>query len=278
MEYLAHNIFVIFRSIIFVVLAGYFGLTLFLYFSQSNMIYYPVPEIEATPASIGLAFEDVMFEAKDGVKLNGWFIPANESKGIILMCHGNGGNISYRMDTIRIFNQLGLSMFIFDYRGYGRSGGKPKEKGTYADAEAALHWITVNRDVLPQEIIIFGRSLGGAIAAWLAKEYTPKTLILESAFTSVPDMGVQMYPWLPVRLLSRFKYSTIDYLKAVKCPVLIVHSPEDDITPYSHGKHLFEAAHEPKDFLDITGTHNDGFLKSGKQYIDGLKSFISGYE
>ena len=244
---------------------------------QSRLVYFPTRDIERAPGDAGLAYEQVEFNSGDGTALTGWFIPAQEERGIVLFCHGNGGNISHRIETIAIMNGLGLSMFIFDYRGYGHSEGKPTEKGTYRDAEAAWKYLVDKRGISPQEIIIHGRSLGGAVAAWLARKHTPKAFILESSFTSVPDVGAEFYPWLPIKLLSRFNYPTITYIKEISCPVLVIHSNEDDLLPYSHGRRLFYAAAEPKEFLDIHGTHNDGYIMSGKHYIDGLNSFIERY-
>ena len=277
MEFLAHNIWSVVRSIIFLVLAVYTGMTIFLYFFQSRMIYYPYSTIEMTPRDRGLTYEEVFFEARDGVKLCGWFIPAQQARGTMLICHGNAGNISNRLETIKLFNRLGLSIFIFDYRGYGKSEGKTDEPGTYADAEAALMWIAEKQTLSHRDIVLFGRSLGGAVAGWLAREYMPKALILESVFTSIPDMGANLYPWLPVRLLAKFRYRTIDYIREVKSPVLIIHSPKDELVPFSQGIQLFEAAHEPREFLEITGNHNEGFLLSGTLYSAGLDAFISRY-
>jgi len=196
---------------------------------------------------------------------------------VILFCHGNAGNISHRLESIQIFHRLGLNVFIFDYRGYGRSEGKPSEIGTYRDVEAVWQYLVEERQVSPNRIVVFGRSLGGAVAAWSANRHTPGALILESAFTSVPDIAAKLYPYLPVRLLSRFKYNTAEYLDEVDCPVLIVHSREDEIMPFSHGKQLFERARGPKEFLEISGTHNEGFITSEKRYIEGLNTFISEY-
>lgn len=271
------SIWSISRIVFIVIIVIYAGMTIYLYFFQSQMIYYPDLIIDMTPADIGLAFDEVFFVSGDGVRLCGWFIHSEQSKNVVLFCHGNAGNISDRLDTISIFNQLGLSIFIFDYRGYGKSEGKPDEKGTYADAEAAMKWIVENKNILHEDVIIFGRSLGGAVAAWLAKKCTPRALILESAFTSVPDMGSKIYPWLPVRLMSRFSYSTIDYIRDVNSPVLIIHSPDDMLVPFSQGKRLFEAAHEPREFMEIAGDHNNGFLLSGSHYHEGLNAFISKY-
>ena len=247
----------------------------FLFIFQSHYIYYPERVLSVTPHSIGLQFESVSFETTDGVQLSGWFVPSESARGVILFCHGNAGNISHRLDSIQIFHQLGLDVFIFDYRGYGQSEGKPTEQGTYKDAEAAWRYLIEERQVKPNEVIIFGRSLGGAVASWLAQSHTPGELILESTFTSLPDIAAGLYPYLPVRLLLRFEYNTAEYLGRVDCPVLIVHSRDDEIMPFNHGQRLFESAKEPKKFLEITGTHNNGFITSGKRYEDGLHTFIS---
>jgi len=249
----------------------------FLFIFQSDYIYYPERVLSADPGSIGLHFESVSFETRDGIKLSGWFIPAEIAIGVILFCHGNAGNISHRLDSIQIFHQLGLDVFIFDYRGYGQSQGKPTEQGTYTDAEAAWRYLVEERQVSPNEVIVFGRSLGAAVATQLAQSHMPSALILESAFTSLPDIAARLYPYLPVRLLLRFKYNTAEYLSRVNCPVLIVHSRDDEIMPFSHGRQLFELANEPKEFLEITGTHNEGFITSGKRYEEGLNAFILGY-
>ncbi len=249
----------------------------FLFIFQSHYIYYPERVLSADPGSIGLYFESVSFETTDRVKLSGWFVPSESARGVILFCHGNAGNISHRLESIQIFHRLGLDIFIFDYRGYGQSEGKPTEHGTYKDAEAALRYLIEERQVNPNDIIVFGRSLGGAVASWLAQSHMPGALILESTFTSLPDIAATLYPYLPVRLLLRFEYNTAECLGRVNCPVLIVHSGDDEIMPFSHGWQLFEMAKEPKEFLEITGTHNEGFITSGKGYEQGLNAFISEY-
>jgi hypothetical protein len=253
-----------------------YGVILLLAFVfQRRLIYFPFTALQATPDALGLRYEDVHFQAEDGTRLHGWFIPAEEADGVLLFCHGNAGNISHRLESIGIFHRLGLDVFIFDYRGYGQSEGKPSEMGTYQDAEAAWRYLTEKRKIKPSRIIIFGRSLGGAVAAWLAQHHTPAALVLESTFTAMPDIAATHYPYLPVRLLLRFKYDTTEYLKKVDCPVLIVHSRDDEIMPSSHGQRLFAAAPEPKNFLEISGTHNEGFLTSGSQYQEGLNAFIT---
>ncbi|MHC4563076.1 MAG: alpha/beta hydrolase [Planctomycetota bacterium] len=248
---------------------------LLLYVMQSRYIYYPTPDIEATPDLIGLPYEDLTFKAADGVTLTGWFVPAEKARGVVLLFHGNGGNIGHRIDTLGIFNSLGLSTFIIDYRGYGRSEGKPSEKGTYLDAEAAWNYLTGERGIEPEQIILFGRSMGGVFASYLAKDRAVAGVIVESCFTSAVDMGAELFPLMPVRLLSRYKYPAADYLSQATCPVLVIHSPDDDIIPFHYGQRLFDAAPEPKTFLQIAGSHNDGFLLSGRTYTDGLDTFIS---
>ena len=263
--------------IVIIIAVAYIIFVGFLFVFQSHYVYYPERVLSVDPGNIGLYFESVSFETMDRVKLSGWFVPSESARGVILFCHGNAGNISHRLESIQIFHRLGLDVFIFDYRGYGQSEGKPTEDGTYKDAEAAWRYLIEEHQAHPKEVIIFGRSLGGAVAAWLAQHHTPGALILESTFTSFPNIASTLYPYLPVKLLLRYKYNTAEYLDRANCPVLIVHSRDDEIMPFSQGERLFELAKEPKEFLEITGTHNDGFITSGKRYEDGLNTFISEY-
>jgi len=270
-----HRVWRMFWPVVLIPVGLYIGLVTLLFLFQSRFLYFPTRPITMTPAVIGLSYEDVRFQAADGVVLSGWFVPAERPKGVVLFCHGNAGNMSHRLESIRVFHRLGLSTLIFDYRGYGQSEGKPTEQGTYLDAEAAWRYLVQRREVDPAEVFVFGRSLGGAIAAWLARGHTPKALIMESTFTSVPDIAAQLYPYLPVRLLSRFHYNAANYVRQVNCPVLIVHSRDDEMIPFSHGRRLFETANEPKEFLEIRGSHNEGFMTSADRYEEGLASFIS---
>ncbi len=223
-------------------------------------------EIPYTPDELGLDFEDVVFQSSDGLKLTGWYVPAENSKLTVLFCHGNGGNMMHRLDSINILYNLGLNCFIFDYRGYGKSDGKPSEEGTYLDARAAYEWLTDVKKVSPNNIIIFGRSLGGTIAAQLVSKVEAKSLIVESAFTSYTDIGKKFYPYMPVRWFARFSYNTIDYIKAVHCPVMIIHSRNDEVVPFEFGLELYETSNEPNKFVEIFGSHNDGFLVSSETY------------
>jgi len=264
-------------KLIIIGISVYLAVAFYIYYMQSNLLYYPnLPgrNLISTPEDIGLSFQDVEFVTEDNIKLHGWFIPSNEAKKTILFFHGNAGNISHRLESIKIFNQLKLNVFIFDYRGYGQSEGKTTEKGTYKDAEAAWNYLNNVQGINAQQVIIFGRSLGASIASWLARKYTPSGLIIESGFSSVTSMGQRFYPFLPVRLLTRFKYDTKSYIEDISCPVMIAHSSDDEIIPYDEGRKIFDAAAEPKYFLEMHGGHNDGFILTGAAYIEGLRSFI----
>jgi fermentation-respiration switch protein FrsA (DUF1100 family) len=255
-------------------------ISVYVYFMQSRMLYYPnMPgrELTTTPADIGLEYQDVSLTTEDGIELHGWFIPGDNPHRTLLFFHGNAGNISHRLESIELFHRLGVSVFIFDYRGFGQSAGSPTEQGTYLDAQAAWSYLTQTRALDADGIIVFGRSLGGAIATWLASRHTPAMLILESTFTSVPAMAQRFYPFLPVRLLTRFQYNSLALVKNLACPLLIAHSRDDELIPYEEGRQLFEAAPEPKQFLEMRGGHNDGFIVSGPAYISGLRAFIDAY-
>lgn len=246
-----------------------------LFFLQDGVIYQPSREVDLAPSDAGLRYDDVLFRTSDEVALHGWFIPAEESSGeVLLFFHGNAGNISHRLGSIRIFHDLGLDVFIFDYRGYGRSEGKPSEEGLYADGRAALGFL-LEKGYSPEDVIAFGRSLGGAVAAKISSETPPAALILESTFTSLAAMASRAAPLFPVRFLLRSGYRTDRILPGIRCPVLVVHSPEDDIIPYCNGTKLLELAPEPKRFLQISGGHNEGFLLSAPLYSQGLASFLS---
>lgn len=255
----------------------YGALLLVLFLRQDSLIYYPNlggREYEATPAQAGLPYEAVTLTASDGIRLDAWFVPAERARGALLYAHGNGGNISHRLDAIRMFRDMGLSVFIFDYRGYGKSTGEPSEEGTYRDAEAAWQYLVQQRGIAPARIVMFGESLGAAVAAQLAAQHPPGALILASAFTSVPDMAADLYPWFPVHWIARYRYDTQRYLQDVRAPVLVMHSREDEIIPYRHGRALYDAAHEPRLFLDLRGGHNDLFFANEEVFAREVGKFV----
>jgi hypothetical protein len=248
------------------------GLTLLV--MQPRLLYRPLRDVAFTPADQNVDYEDVTFGSSGGVTLTGWYVPAPGAHLTVLFCHGNGGNIMHRLDTVVLFRSLGLNCFVFDYRGYGASSGRPTEKGTYLDARAAYDWLIAHKGVPPERIILLGRSLGGSVAAHLAGRVPVRGLVVESAFTSFPDIGARFYPYMPVRFFALFRYNTRAYLKQVTCPVLIMHSRDDALVPYQFGVQLFKAANEPKRFVELAGGHNDAFLVSGDVYRNAWTQWL----
>lgn len=250
---------------------------------QERLLYLPNAGREhvATPADRGLAWEAVTLTTEDDVALDAWWVPAPEPRASLLFFHGNAGNISHRLESIAQFHRLGLSVLIVDYRGYGRSEGRPSEAGTALDARAAWQWL---RDVVsePDEIVVFGRSLGAAVAAELAasleqQQAAPAAVILESPFRSVPALAQQLYPFLPVRWLARIDYPVETYVTQISAPLLVIHSHNDEIIPFAQGEAVYRAAQEPKQLLEIQGGHNTGFLDSEPAYSEGIDAFLHAY-
>ncbi len=265
-------------KIIFVVAASYGLLIAVVYFMQGRMLYMPnVPgrTLTMTPIDVGMDYQDVSIDTADGVTLHGWFIVGRSSQ-VLLFFHGNAGNISHRLDSIRQFRSLGLSVLIIDYRGYGQSSGRTTEKGIYRDADAAWRYLTEDRGISAGDIVIFGRSLGASVASRLAAHQQPLALIVESSFTSIPDIAQELYPWLPARWLSRLSHATRDYVGDVRCPVLVAHSRDDEIIPFHHGEAIFASANEPRTLLALRGTHNDGYLRDERAYVEGVRTFLTG--
>lgn len=270
---LPHSLF----HLLLVVFISWCGISMYLYIKQPRLLYYPqlpTRDIEVTPAQFGLSFEDVHLTAGDGTQLHGWYVPATDPRGTLLFSHGNAGNISHRIDSVELYHSLGLNVLIYDYRGYGKSEGKPSEAGTYLDVKAAWDYLLEERRIEPQQIVIFGRSLGAAMAADLASQNSSAGVILESAFTSVPDMAASLYPWLPVRLLTRFQYNNLKKVARITSPILVVHSHEDEMIPYAHGEQLFARANEPKQFFELHGSHDDGYHVSRTIYMEMLQRFL----
>ena len=263
---------------ILIAAASTYGLLLLLIFLfQARLIYFPNVgrELAATPRDAGLDYEDVQLRSADNVVLNGWWVPTRDARGAVLILHGNAGNISHRIGYLTLFNRLHYATLLIDYRGYGKSGGSPSEEGTYRDAEAAWLHLVETRKVNARDIVIVGESLGGAVATWLAAKYAPRALIIASAFTSVPDLGAQIYPWLPVRLLARIRYDNLDRIAKIAAPVLVAHSRDDEIVPFAHGEALFAAAREPKQFLAMRGGHNDALVFARDEWAAAVAAFLA---
>ncbi|MDZ7737039.1 MAG: alpha/beta hydrolase [Gammaproteobacteria bacterium] len=257
-----------------IILAGtWAGFAILLYITQDQLIFYPAKHLSSTPDNIGLLYEDISLSTPDRMRLHGWYIPAENPRGVLLFLHGNAGNISHRLASLEIFNHLGLSTLIIDYRGYGNSTGSPSEQGTYTDAETAWEYLVTERGHEPGEVILFGRSLGAAVATWLATQAMPAGIILESAFTSLKALAKEYYPYMPVGLLLRSRYSTEEYLVAANVPSLIIHSEEDEIIPYKHAESLLATAGRNSELHTIRGGHNEGFLLSEDSYIQAIRQF-----
>jgi fermentation-respiration switch protein FrsA (DUF1100 family) len=244
---------------------------------ERRMIFYPSAAIESTPRQTGLEFEDIFFTTRDGVRLNGWFVPHPDARSTLIWFHGNAGNISHRVENIKLLHDLvKVNIFIFDYRGYGRSDGRPSEAGTYLDGEAALELIRkkIGTDA-ETKIILFGRSLGAAIAAEMATRFASQGLILESPFISIAEMARVVFPLLPIGPFLQTNYDVREKIKKLKVPLLVLHGERDEIVPFEHGKAVFDAAPEPKKFFAIAGAaHNDTYTIGGATYFTELKQFI----
>ncbi len=248
-----------------------------LYLFQSRLVYFPDQKIYATPHEIGLSYDELSLVTADGVRLSAWHIPSEENRATLLYCHGNAGNISHRLEHLKILHDLGVNTLIFDYRGFGASEGTPTEEGTYLDVEAAWAHLVERMGVPEERIVLLGKSLGGPIAAWLAARKPVGGLILHSTFTSVPELARSLYPIFPVKLLARYHYNTRESLVNVNAPLLVVHSVQDEIVPFSMGQRLYEQGAGPKVFLALEGGHNTALWVSRDAYADGLNNFISQY-
>lgn len=266
--------------------AGILG-TGMLFGLEKYIIYAPTRAIETTPRSAGLAFEDVWFPAGDGAKLNGWLIRATDARFTLLWFHGNAGNISHRVENIASLHRflaapLRPNIFIFDYRGYGRSEGSVSdlsEVATYRDAEGALAYLRGRQDLAHTKFVYFGRSLGTAVAIELARRHPPAGMILETPFTSIKDMAHAILPFLPIGGLLRTKYDSLSKIREVRVPLIILHGDRDEVVPYEQGRHLFEAANEPKSFFTIRGArHNDTYIVGDRPYFSAWARFLGSLE
>ncbi|HLF18279.1 MAG TPA: alpha/beta hydrolase [Candidatus Omnitrophota bacterium] len=255
-----------------------FGLLFVLYvrFLENRMLFVPAREVLADPSRIGLDFEDVMFTTHDGLRLNGWLIKAPRAQSTLIFCHGNAGNIGDRLGKLEIFHEIGVNVLIFDYRGYGKSEGAPTEAGIYADAIAVYDYLKGRTDINAEKIIAYGASLGGAVAIDLSTQRELAALIIDSSFTNGADMAKRIVPFVPSFIIGT-KLDSLHKVGRIKTPKLFFHSPHDEIVPYALGRKLYEAALAPKEFVDLTGTHNEGLFSSEDIFKDNLKRFLTGY-
>lgn len=241
----------------------FFCLLIFLIikYQEQKGIYFPVREIKFYPSSVNLEFKNFDFYTADKLIINAWYIPCDQAKYTLLFCHGNAGNIMDRLDKIKLLHQIGLNILIFDYRGYGKSQGNPSEKGLYLDAQAAYEYLVNTLKVNPQEIILYGESLGSAIAIDLASSKPVAGMIIEGGFSSGRDMARKIYPFIPSFFVSNI-YDSLAKVKAIQAPALFIHGSQDQVVPLKLARKLFQAANNPKEFLELPGDHDATFFNS----------------
>ncbi len=247
---------------------------LFLRWREPSMIYYPARGLDDSPDRHGWEYEDVWLTTADGVRIHGWWLPRSSNAATILFLHGNAGNISHRFEKLAFFRELGAAVFILDYRGYGRSDGVPSEAGTYHDAQAAYSFLLNTEHRTPSNLVLYGESLGSAVAVELATRVPVGGVILEEPFTSIADVGQAMFPFLPIRWLVRNKYDSLGKIDRLNAPLLIFHSRQDEYFPIRHAERLLAAARDPKQLIELHGSHNDAFLLSADRYRQGLLEFL----
>jgi|SRR5579859_6846180 len=262
------------HPLVWLVLAGaaaWIGLRRF----ERFMLFVPSRGVSVLPGAYGLPWEPLWLTAEDGVRLRAWWLPGPRPDAPVMLClHGNGGNLSSRVEKMRLFRQAGAAQLWLDWRGYGESGGAPDEPGLYRDARAGWFWLTEARRVAPSRVVLYGESLGAGPAVELASEVAAAALIVDSGFTSVPDMAKVVLPWFPSGL-ARARFDNLSKLPRVAIPKLFLHSPQDDVVPYEQARRNFAAAAEPKRFVDLKGGHNDGFLEMGPAYPAAIRDFLA---
>jgi fermentation-respiration switch protein FrsA (DUF1100 family) len=243
---------------------------------EDKFIFHPDPVSARDPSHVGLSFENILFNTQDDIRLHGWFIPHQEARATLVWFHGNAGNISDRLLNIKLLHdRIKINIFIFDYRGYGQSEGTASEKGTYLDGAAAIKYLLGRDDAAARQLILFGRSLGAAVAAEMAIRFTSLGLILESPFVSIREMAQALFPSLPIAWLLRTRYDTLEKVRRVKAPIMVLHGDHDATVPFAQGKRVFEVAPQPKRFYRIVGaSHNDTFVVGGEEYYGALREFI----
>lgn len=262
-----------------VIISLIIGIVLFVMYVrylEDRSIFYPARDLAATPAALGLPFEDVFIKTQDNVTIHGWLVKSTTARGTLLFFHGNAGNIGDRLEKIRLFHQMGLHVLIIDYRGYGKSQGRPSETGIYKDAVAAYDYLRTRQDISASKIVGYGASLGGAAAIDLATKRDLTALIVDSSFTSAADMAKRVYPFIPAFLI-RTKLDSLGKIHNITIPKLFIHSREDELVPFALGEKLYQAAPPPKEFLEISGGHNTAFDESQEKMMHGIMAFLRRY-
>ncbi len=260
----------VFLSIAFAIVL----IALYIKYIESKSVFFPAKNIESYPHDIGISFEDVYVTTADNIRLNGWFVPSESTTYTILFLHGNGGNISHRLEKLKMLLDCKTNVFLVDYRGYGKSEGHPSERKVYSDAQTFYDYLIQEKHTPPDKIIIYGESLGTAVAIDVASRNRIKGIILEGAFSSGKDMARKIYPFIPRFFFSNI-FDSMSKIKKVKAKKLFIHSKNDEIVPYDLARKLYENALQPKIFVDIIGGHNTAFIDSQDKYISSIKEFIA---
>jgi hypothetical protein len=246
----------------------------YLYVVQDDIVFPGSKQMTCTPESAqGWPYEDIQL-AVEGETTHAWYVPIENARGTVLFSHGSGGNISTRLDTVELFRELRMNVFLYDYGGYGSSTGGPSERRCYGDVRAAWRYLTETRGIPPVQIVLFGRSMGGGPTSQLASEVTPAGVILESTFVSMPAVAQTVIPVLPMRLIVRHQFANAAKVPRFTSPLLVIHSTDDELVPYEHGQALYHLASEPRQFIQIHGSHTSGFLESRSVWLAGMGLFL----
>lgn len=256
-------------------LVGYGAICGLVYTYQDQLTYFPTAEISVTPSSHQLEYEDFDLDLGES-SVTGWIVRSQREAPWVIHFHGNGGNISNRIDHLKLLHQAGVNAVVFDYRGYGKSRGTPSEAGLIEDGLAVRSFLVEKYGVKDQQFVYFGESLGGGVACGVAKIKPPERLLLKSTFTSVTDRGAEIYSWLPVRALSRTEFANWKAIPEFHFPLLVIHGKGDEIIPFHHGEKLYELANQPKQWLEIPGSHNTSPLDLGRGFFDTVEAFCGG--
>ncbi|HIJ84262.1 MAG: hypothetical protein HW380_3349 [Magnetococcales bacterium] len=246
---------------------------LYLYLTQHRKVFLVPKTGKETPVDWGLAYEPVTID-NHGKPLQAWWIPGLKDRPVVLFCHGNGVTMHHLSKHVLFLRPLGIGIFLFDYQGYGDSEGKAGEANSCADAALVWQYLVTQRGIKGENILIYGHSLGGGVATWLAARHRCGGVILEGTFTSIPDLATDYYPWLPVRKLARIDFNNLANMKNIQAPLFITHSTEDEIIPFHHSEHLFANAPFPKQLWPIRGRHADAFVQTSTEGLGALRDFF----
>ena len=272
--------------VLFVLGFGYLGVSVWFASRQNVLFFQPKRDLVATPDAVGLVYEDVALEARDGVMLRGWWLPGPDEPSpdlpggpfTLLFLHGANTNLGDRVDAMRFWHDLGFDIFAIDYRGYGYSSGRPTERGLYADARAGWDWLTVRRGIPETRILVAAESMGVSLATHLALETRPVGLILEAGFTRAVDVAARQHRWLPVRQMLRLQLASEERVGRLRCPKLLIHSVDDEMVPFTLARTLFRRSAPPRTLLKIRGAHAQGCLEGGPRYLVGVRAWLQSLE